>query len=290
MTTPVIIEAAINGATTRDVNPNVAMTPEEIAADALATLAAGASIIHTHCNPVGGPAEEVAQRYLASYELVWKEKPGALIYPTINFSADGLNFDHLPYLAQAGLRVGLLDPGSVNLGRAGDEGVPASGFVYANSFDTIAATFALHNEHRLGMSFAIYEPGFLRTAMAYERAGQMPAGSMIKLYFAPDDGTKLAPFGLPPTVTALDAYLEILDGSSLHWAVSIFGGDIGRSDLARVALERGGHLHLGLEFHGGDRTPTNVELVNEAVELCAEAGRPVASHDETVELLGLPAV
>ena len=43
---PVIIEAAVNGTTTRERNANVPRTPPEIAADALACLAAGATIIH----------------------------------------------------------------------------------------------------------------------------------------------------------------------------------------------------------------------------------------------------
>jgi 3-keto-5-aminohexanoate cleavage enzyme len=70
--------------------------------------------------------------------------------------------------------------------------------------------------------------------------------------------------------------------------VSVVGGDLGRSEVATLALERGGHLHLGLEFYGGDRTPTNVELVEEAVALCEAAGRPVASCAEAAEILGLP--
>ena len=51
---------------------------------------------------------------------------------------------------------------------------------------------------------------------------------------------------------------------------------------------RGGHLHVGLEFYAGDRTPTDVELIAEAVALCQAAGRAVATPDEAVEILDLP--
>jgi uncharacterized protein (DUF849 family) len=82
--------------------------------------------------------------------------------------------------------------------------------------------------------------------------------------------------------------LELLDGTGLPWAVSAVGGDLGRTEVARLALRRGGHLHLGLEFYGGDRQPTNLELVNEAVAVCADEGRPVASCADAARILGLP--
>jgi 3-keto-5-aminohexanoate cleavage enzyme len=285
---PVIIEAAINGATKKDRNPNVPITPEEIAADALACLEAGAAIVHAHCDPVAGPDDEVAERYLAGFRPVWDSRPDALLYPTVNFGSGGLSFGHLVIMREAGLRVGLLDPGSVNLGGRGPDGLPAGAFVYANSFDRIAEVFALHESHGLGPSLAIYEPGFLRATIAYWRAGRLPAGTMIKLYLAEDRGYMGAPFGLPVTPPGLEAYLEILGDCPVPWAVSAVGGDLGRSPVASLALERGGHLHLGLEFYGGDRVPTNVELVREAVELCEKAGRPVATCAEAAEILSLP--
>jgi uncharacterized protein (DUF849 family) len=70
--------------------------------------------------------------------------------------------------------------------------------------------------------------------------------------------------------------------------VSVVGGDVVSSEIAMPALEAGGHLHLGLEFFAGARTPSNPELVAEAVELCAKAGRPVATPDQAADILGLP--
>ncbi|MCU1366314.1 MAG: hypothetical protein JWN39_1953 [Ilumatobacteraceae bacterium] len=286
-TKPVIIECAINGTSTKAKNPNVPISPEEIAADALACIEAGAALIHNHIDLRGVTEAEAAARYLEGWRPVLAARPDALIYPTLHFGTT-ISYDHLAVLADAGLRVGIADPGSVNLGGVDDTGAPRGAFVYANSFDTIAHAFALCREHQLGPSLAIYEPGFLRTTLSFQRAGLLPQGSMVKLYFSTEQGYMGAPFGLPPTVKALDAYLEMLGDEPLPWAVSVVGGDVCATEVARVALERGGHLHLGLEFYGGDRTPTNVELVTEAVALCASVGRPVATPDETAAILDLP--
>jgi uncharacterized protein (DUF849 family) len=110
---------------------------------------------------------------------------------------------------------------------------------------------------------------------------------MAKLYFSTEQGLSGTPFGLPPTEKALAAYLEMLEGSSLAWAVSVSGGDVVGCGMADLGLARGGHIHLGLEFYGGDRSPTNVELVTEAVARCEAHGRPVATPDEAAAILGL---
>lgn len=287
MPAPVIIEAAINGMTPKSANPSVPRSAPEITEEALRALAAGAAIVHAHCDPPGGPDGEVAERYLQAFRPVWAHHPDALLYPTVNFGSGGVRFGHLEPMAAAGLRIGLLDPGSSNVGRIGSDGVPAGASVYTNTFDQIGAVMALHRRLGLGPSLAIYEPGYLRTVLAYHRAGQLPRGAMVKLYLAVD-GAAPVPGGLPPTPAALLAYLDLLEGSGLPWAVSVLGGDLGRCKVAGLALARGGHLHLGLEFYGGPRQPTNVALIAEAVALARAAGRPVATCAEAATILDLP--
>jgi uncharacterized protein (DUF849 family) len=178
----------------------------------------------------------------------------------------------------------VVDPGCTNLGKPDAEGLPI-GRAYVNSYDDIRYAFALCEELGAGPSIAIYEPGFLRAVLAYHRAGRLPAGSFVKLYFGGDWGMSAegrgVTFGLPPTKYALLAYLDMLEGTSLPWSVSVWGGDLMATPVARLAVELGGHLHVGLEEHfDPNRKPSNEELVREAVALCVQVGRPVADGAE----------
>src|SRR6478735_1436307 len=287
MSSPVIIEAAINGTTRKSTNPHVPIDEDELVADALACFEAGAAIVHNHVTGSSLSGEDCAEAYLRIWRRVLAERADALWYPTINVGPDEHRYAHIAPLAASGLlRMSLSDPGSVNLGRPVD-GIPRGRFVYANSFDDIEQQLRLCREHALGVSIAVYEPGFLRVVVAYHRAGLLPAGAFVKLYMSADRGLSGAPFGLPPTIKALDAYLELLEGTDVAWAVSAVGDDLPRTPVCAAALARGGHLHIGLEFYGGPRTPTNVELVGEAVAASASAGRPVATCDQAAEVLGL---
>ena len=115
---PVIIEAAINGATPKERNPNSPRLPDEIAADALACLDAGAAIVHNHVDVVGVPGDEAAARYLEGWQPVFEQRPDALLYPTTNFGpgVEGAYSHMAPLTDKGNLRIGIIDPGSVNLG------------------------------------------------------------------------------------------------------------------------------------------------------------------------------
>lgn len=292
---PLIIEAALNGVTFRARNPHVPLAPEEIAHDALRCIAAGAAIIHNHLPDASLTGPEAAEAYLAGWRPVLAVRPDALLYPTVPvFGSIRERMAHVTLLAASGhLRMSVLDPGSVNLGAAGDDGLPGLiDVVYASSYADIRVAVDLLESHRLAPSIAIFEPGFLRTLLVYHRAGRLPRGAFIKLYFGGDADLIGQPsgvtFGLPPTRAALDAYLELLDGTDLPWAVAVLGGDVLASGMARLAMERGGHVRVGLEDHAGPRQPTNEELVAEVAALARELGRPLATPEEAAKLLNLP--
>jgi 3-keto-5-aminohexanoate cleavage enzyme len=290
---PVLIEAAITPL--RKGAP--VQTADQTVHEAVASLAAGAAIIHHHHDfTLAEPAAiaeviDVETRILATY-------PHAYMY------ADYLRGDsmaeknaHLQPMSDAGvLRMVALDPGLTQFGHLGDDGLPSRHIQGGTTFPEAAAVTDFASSQRVPLSVGIYEPGNLRWAIAYARAGKFPIGTMIKLYFGGDYAmggvrTPAVNFGMYPTKAALDLYLSMLDGVDMPWIVSVQGGVLLDTPIARYALERGGHLRVGVEDTAGATEMTNAETVQAAADLAAAVGRPVAEgQDATAVLQGRSAV
>jgi 3-keto-5-aminohexanoate cleavage enzyme len=290
-TEPVIIEVALNGATNRERNPHVPQSPDEIAADAIACIDAGAAVVHIHNDQMGLSWRDAADRYAAALRTMRAERPDAVLYPTMGGGTSvGDRYDHHLPLADEGLiDMGVIDPGSVNLAATAPDGTPPkAGYVYVNSPADIAYMMDVCRDRAMGPSFAIYEPGFLRTVIAYHRAGALPAGSLTKFYFSGAGyfGGGYPLFSAPPIPEALDLYCAMFRDEPLPWGVAVLGGNILATPIAEKAVARGGHLRVGIE---DDPTgPPNVEQVQKAVALCTDLGRPIADATQTRSILGLP--
>lgn len=293
---PVILEVAVNGATPLERNPNVPRSAEEIAEVTSRCIEAGASIVHTHIADIGVSPRRAADLYLEHFRPVLARFPDAILYPTIVFGvAVEERVAHLGMLAEeCGLKMGICDPGSLNLSGSDEEGIPAPvDFVYTNSPRDTRHMFEVCERHRLGPGISIFEPGFLRYVLAYRAAGRLPRGSNVRLYLGGEssyrgEGHVDLLFGLPPRPSSIDVYLEMMAGTALVWSVAVLSGDVFENGVARHALLRGGHLRVGLEDYAGSRTPSNEELVDRAVELVREVGRPLASRAEAAKILDLP--
>lgn len=291
MTTAVILELAVNGATPRSRNRQVPRTPAEIAEVAMEGIELGASIIHNHNDEPMFTADGVhsVEPYLAAWRPVLDRHPDVLLYPTMAAGARGIpiqqRWAHVEELARRGMGgMTLVDPGSVNIGLTSAGTVPANAEPgpYQNSYADIAYMFARSAALGAAPSISVFEPGFLRTALAWHRTGRVPPGAMVKLYF----GGELE-FGLPPTAAALDAYLEMLEPSGLPWSVAVLGGDVIECGLAERAIRRGGHLRIGLEDHAGLGEPSNADLLRVALGLVERLGHTPATIAETRRILGI---
>jgi len=288
---PLVIAVSINGEKTKQDNPNVPRSHDDIVATALACYDAGASILHAHNSDTGQLGQAAADDYLAAWRRVKAQRPDALWYPTLT-RGGGQHLEHVKCIDdEIGLEFACVDPGAVGIARLDQDGLPV-GRYYLNDFDQIRSAFAQLTERRLGAQIAIYEPHYLRTTLAYHRAGKLPLGTVINFYFGGPHGV-LGPgslsFGLPPTRASLDAYLDLLGDVDLPWTVSVWGGDIFATELPELAIARGGHLQIGLESHYDlDHKPTNEEQVRRAVALGAAAGRPAATSRQTLEVWRAP--
>ena len=285
MTHPLIIEAAINGATPKAMNPHVPRTTDEIVACARACLDAGASIVHHHNDDGLLDARHASEPYRAAWERIRETHPRAILYPTMGGGGPHTDiaqrYAHVLELADAGvLGMGIIDPGTVNLGPLDGEGLPAPiELVYQNTFADVRFMVDACLARKLPVHVSIFEPGFLRVALAYHAAARLPRAK-IQLYF----GGPMLPFGLPPTAPSLEAYLAMLEGNGLPWMVGVIAGDVGAT-LAEIAIRRGGHVRVGLEDYAGPGQPRNEELVAGVVALARRLGRPVATPAEAATIV-----
>jgi uncharacterized protein (DUF849 family) len=287
-----IIEASLNGATSKAQNPNVPYSDDEIVSDAIACMEAGAALIHNHTDEsiFEGNGELDAEKYARPWRALLRERPDAILTPTMAAGQEPgavkARYRHIELMAQEGLLAqGLCDPGTFNLSTLDEQGLFApTTLIYRNDMADAHYYVEACRRLKIGMSISIFEPGFLKFILAFHKAAKLPPGGILKFYFATAD----LPFGMPPTAASLEAYLAMLGDCELPWLVSAFGADCVGCGLAEEAIRRGGHVQVGLEPYGGERQPTNVELVEEVVALAGSLGRPIATPAEAASMLQLP--
>jgi uncharacterized protein (DUF849 family) len=274
----VVIEAAISPLR-RDVP---AQSVDEIVREARACLEAGAGIVHHH-HDMRLESEDAADQLVDVGRQVLESHPSALIYTDYLTGRTAAEENaHLKPMAEAGvLTMFAIDPGITTFGSFDDDGLPLRTYTDGLRFSECHEMVTFAKQMQVPMSLGVFEPGHLRWIVSYaERAG-FPPGSIIKLYFGGSHmvdrpGSKGLNFGLPPTTTALDVYRSMMEGCDLPFVVSLFGDPLLDSPLARYTLEHGGHLRVGVEDAAGMTEATNAELVERAVLLAEEVGRPVA--------------
>lgn len=277
----VIIEAAINGATaTKKLNPHIPYSAEEIAADAVAACNAGAALVHFHARDpeTGKFVFEHGAHYLEVYRRV-RAASEVLLWP----GADIMQISKSEPASMPDLL--FCDPGSLNLVsyEPATKRIRNESAIYQNSIDYTRRHLAKIRELGLRPTVNMFEPGFVRATLLFLDQGLLTEPLMVKFYFG---GPEL-PFGLPPSLKSLEAYLEMFRGVRINWFAATLGGD--NLPLVPIIVSTGGHVRVGLEDHHYEPEGhlSNAQIVERAAAAIRSSGGEVTTPIEARHILEL---
>lgn len=285
--TPLVIEAAI---CPYRPGPPV-FDGADMLAQSLECIDAGAVVIHHH-HDMRMSAEAATTEMVTLGCGVKARRPNAVLYPDF---LSGTSIDdyiaHIEPMVRAGAIDMLpVDPGASYSGQLDDSDWPIGSNRTRFTFDDANAALRMAQRLNLPLTIGVFEPFQLRWALRHQAAGRLPDASMVKLYFGGDYslvniGKRALNFGLPPTEAALDAYLDMLEGSGLDWMAGVIGDAILDTPIARYAIEKGGRIRVGIEDAAGRTDMTSCDTVAETCALAANIGRPVATAEEFRRML-----
>ena len=269
-----IITAAICGAeVTKEQNPAVPYTVEEIVREAKSAVDAGAAIVHLHVRYDDGTPTQSRDRFQECEEAILKECPNVILIPSTG-GAVGMTPDErlqstdttpLPEMAT-------LDCGTCNFG---DE-------IFDNTMPTMRAFGKRMMERGIKPEYECFEMGHLDTILTMARKGEVP-GAPMQFNFVLG-----VPGCTPATVDNLCWLVKNIPAGSTWTATGI-----GRYafQLAAPAIVMGGNVRVGFEdnlyLERGVLAKSNGELVDKVVRMAKLLGREVANSDEAREILNL---
>ncbi|WP_077369507.1 3-keto-5-aminohexanoate cleavage enzyme [Anaerosalibacter sp. Marseille-P3206] len=265
-----IITAAICGAeVTKENNPAVPYTVEEIGREAEAAYKAGASIIHLHVREDDGTPTQDRERFRACIEEIRKRCPDVIIQPSTG-GAVGMTDEERLQPVELLPEMATLDCGTLNFG--GDE-------IFVNTETTIKNFAKVMNEKGVKPEIEVFDKGMVDLAVRYHKQGHI----LAPMHFDFVLGVQMN-----ATVRDLSYMVEsIPEGST--WTVA----GVGRHELpmAVAAIIMGGHARVGFEdnvyLEKGVLAKSNAELVEKVAKISRELGREVATPAEAREILSL---
>ncbi len=269
-----IITAAICGAeVTKEQNPAVPYTVEEIVKEAKSAVDAGAAIVHLHVREDDGTPTQSRDRFQECEEAIYKACPNVILIPSTG-GAVGMTPDErlqstdttpIPEMAT-------LDCGTCNFG---DE-------IFDNTMPTMRAFGKRMIERGIKPEYECFEMGHLDTILTMARKGEVP-GAPMQFNFVLG-----VPGCTPATVDNLCWLVKNIPAGSTWTSTGI-----GRHafTLAAPTIVMGGNVRVGFEdnlyLERGVLAKSNGELVDKVVRMAKLLGRQVATSDEAREILGL---
>ncbi len=265
-----VITVALTGnVPTKKMNPNLPVTPAEIAADVMACEDAGACLFHVHARDQEQKPTLDLTVYKQIVAAIKQKAPNVIIQ------------------LSTGARAGTEPNARVNPVRllpemasftTGSNNLP--GIVYANAPEFIEYLATVFRDTGVKPEIEVFEAGMINNARFLHKKGFIDA----PMHF---DFVLGAPGAMPASVRNLVFLSESIPSGST-WTVA----GIGKAEIpmAAAAIVMGGHVRVGLEdnLRMPDGSPaTNPTLVEKVVAIAREVGRDIASPAEARRILSL---
>ena len=273
MAKKIISVAVVGSHPTKEMNPAVPYSPQEIAAAAVASREAGAAIVHVH---VREPATGLPTSRIELFaEVVDRIRQQSDIL--INLTTSGLNIPGKNVIDERLEPVALkpeicsLDVGSMNFGER----------VFLNPPDWGRAAALRMHEAGVKPEIEVFDAGHVRQARALIDEGLFAPPPWVQLCMGAGWGIEATPENL--------LFMKGLLPAGVPW--SVLG--VGRAQLPMIAMGivLGGHIRVGFEdnihLRRGVLLNSNAQMVELAASLVEQLQHQVATPAEAREILGI---
>ncbi len=266
-----VITCAITGAeVTRKDNPNLPVTPQEIADSAFAAHQAGAAILHLHVREEDGSPTQDLNIFKKTIELV-RRKCDMVIEVTTG-GAVGMTLEERMQPLQLEPEMASLDCGTMNFGD-----------------DCIINTLPMMREAARAMQRLNIRPTLECFDLSHiDGAGQLIKEGLVRPPF--HYGFVLnVPGGVRYDAVTLEFFRRRIPADS-YWTAMGIGG---KANLMAIysAISLGGFMRVGFEdnvyYSRGVLAESNAQLVERAVRIAGECGCQIASSDDVRQMLQL---
>ena len=267
-----IITAAICGAeVTKEHNPAVPYTVEEIQREAKSAYDAGASIIHLHVREDDGTPTQSKDRYEECIKAIKEICLDVIIQPSTG-GAVGMSNEERIQPVSLNPEMATLDCGTCNFG--GDE-------IFINTENTIKEFATKMSEGNVKPELEVFDKGMIDMALRLHKKGFIKAPMHFNFVMGVNGGI---------SATCRDL---LFMSESIPYDATFTVSGIGKSqfEMATMTILLGGHVRVGFEdniyMKRGVLAKSNGEVVEKIVRIANELGREVATPTEARKILGL---
>lgn len=266
-----IITVALTGnVPTKKSNPDLPVSPDEIAKDVKKCADAGASLFHVHARDSKQKPTLDISIFKEIVKNIKKVSPDIIIQLSTGARA-GKDWEDRAAPVRLLPEMASFTTGSNNL----------PGIVYENSPQFIEFLAGVFKETGVKPEIEVFEAGMINNALHLHRKGLIKS----PLHF---DFVLGAPGAMSGTVRNLLFLSESIPPDST-WTVAGVGK--AQIPLATAAIVLGGHVRIGLEdnLYMPDKSlASNFKLVKKIVTIAKEIGREIANPDEARSILSIP--